>query len=51
LVISLLILITPAYVGGNYNYRLGDVNRDNCIDVAGVVYLFKNRNLPLEDGI
>ena len=48
--VILLILTTPVFAEGNYNYRLGDVNRDGSIDIADVVYLFKNRDLPLEDG-
>ena len=50
---SLLILITPVFAEnkeGDYNYRLGDVNKDGKINIADVVYLFRNRDLPLEDG-
>ncbi|WP_026182922.1 ABC transporter substrate-binding protein [Methanothermococcus thermolithotrophicus] len=49
-VLSLLICISPSFANGDYNHRLGDVNADNSIDIADVVYLFKNRNLNLEDG-
>lgn len=49
-VISLLIITTPVFAEGNYNYRLGDLNEDSSINIADVVYLFKNRDLSLEDG-
>ncbi|HIP16367.1 MAG TPA: ABC transporter substrate-binding protein, partial [Methanothermococcus okinawensis] len=45
-----LILITPVFAEGNYNYRFGDVNEDGKINIADVVYLFKHRNISLEDG-
>ncbi|GBF36273.1 ABC transporter substrate-binding protein [Methanofervidicoccus abyssi] len=45
-----LILITPVFAEGNYNYRFGDVNEDGKIDITDVVYLFKHRNISLEDG-
>ncbi|AXI25384.1 hypothetical protein CFE53_04235 [Methanofervidicoccus sp. A16] len=49
-VVTLLILIMPVFAESNYNYRFGDVNEDGEINIADVVYLFKNRNLPFEDG-
>lgn len=38
----LLPYISPIYGEGDYNHRLGDVNADGSIDIADVVYLFKN---------
>ncbi|AEH07209.1 ABC transporter substrate-binding protein [Methanothermococcus okinawensis] len=49
-VLSLLICITPSFADGDYNHRLGDINGDGSIDIADVVYLFKHRNVPIEDG-
>jgi len=48
LILSILALISliPVAMGA----EIGDVNADNSIDIADVVYLFKNRNLNLEDG-
>ncbi|MBW9220679.1 ABC transporter substrate-binding protein [Methanothermococcus sp. SCGC AD-155-M21] len=49
-VIPLLIIITPVFAEGNYNYRMGDLNEDGSINIADVVYLFKNRDMSPEDG-
>jgi iron complex transport system substrate-binding protein len=49
-IVSLLLSISCVSAEGNYNYRFGDVNEDGSIDIADVVYLFKNRGLDLEDG-
>ncbi|WP_292460629.1 ABC transporter substrate-binding protein [Methanothermococcus sp.] len=49
-VLSLLIYISPVFADGDYNHRLGDVNGDGSIDISDVIYLFKHRNIPLEDG-
>ena len=48
--LSLLLFISPLYASGDYSHRLGDVNSDNSIDIADIVYLFKNRNINIEDG-
>ncbi|MBW9224088.1 ABC transporter substrate-binding protein [Methanothermococcus sp. SCGC AD-155-E23] len=48
--VILLLSIAPVIAEGNYNYRLGDVNWDGNINIGDVVYLFKNRDLPLEEG-
>jgi len=31
-------------------FKVGDINHDGSIDIADVVYLFKHRNVPLEEG-
>ncbi|ADG14055.1 ABC-type Fe3+-hydroxamate transport system periplasmic component-like protein [Methanocaldococcus infernus ME] len=50
ILLTVLLLLMPVYAEGDYNHRLGDVNKDGSIDIADVVYLFKHRNLEIEDG-
>ena len=44
LIISLMLSI-PFVVG----YKMGDVSHDGSVDICDVVYLFKHRNLPVEE--
>jgi iron complex transport system substrate-binding protein len=46
----LILSTTSVYAEGDYNHRFGDVNKDGSIDISDVVYLFKHRDLDLEDG-
>ncbi|XRP96554.1 ABC transporter substrate-binding protein [Methanocaldococcus sp. 16A] len=50
ILLTVFLLLVPVYAEGDYNYRLGDVNKDGSIDIADVVYLFKHRDLDIEDG-
>ncbi|AEH07205.1 ABC transporter substrate-binding protein [Methanothermococcus okinawensis] len=46
LTILTLISLVPSVMGT----EIGDINGDGSIDIADVVYLFKHRNVPIEDG-
>ncbi|EHP86926.1 ABC transporter substrate-binding protein [Methanotorris formicicus] len=47
IMISLVALILmPISMG----YKIGDINHDGSVDIADVVYLFKHRNIPLDEG-
>ena len=40
------LIIMPISIG----YKMGDTNHDGSVDICDVVYLFKNRNLPVDEG-
>ena len=46
----LLIFLTLAILPISLGYKIGDINHDDSIDISDVVYLFKHRNVPLEEG-
>jgi len=54
MIVSLMlsIIMVPSIFADDYTNvkKVGDVNGDGSIDIADVVYLFKHRNIPLEDG-
>ncbi|AEH06905.1 ABC transporter substrate-binding protein [Methanothermococcus okinawensis] len=41
-----LLSLVPSVMGA----EIGDINNDGSVDIADVVYLFKHRNVPLDDG-
>ena len=46
----LLIFLTLAILPISLGYKIGNINHDDSIDISDVVYLFKHRNVPLEEG-
>ena len=40
------LIIMPISIG----YKMGDTNHDGSVDICDVVYLFKHRNLPVDEG-
>ncbi|MBW9223850.1 ABC transporter substrate-binding protein, partial [Methanothermococcus sp. SCGC AD-155-E23] len=46
ILLSLILLSLPLSSG----LQMGDINKDGDVDIADVVYLFKNRDVPVEEG-
>jgi len=47
ILLSLILLSLPLSSG----LQMGDINKDEYVDIADVVYLFKNRDVSVEEGI
>ncbi|AXI25601.1 hypothetical protein CFE53_05465 [Methanofervidicoccus sp. A16] len=46
----ILSLIALTSIPISFGLQMGDINRDGDVNIADVVYLFKNREVPLEEG-
>jgi len=45
-----LSLIALTLIPLSFGLQMGDINKDEDVNIADVVYLFKNRDVPLEEG-
>ncbi|EHP86931.1 hypothetical protein [Methanotorris formicicus] len=46
ILVLLALIVMPISLG----FKIGDINHDGSVDIADVVYLFKHRNIPLDEG-
>ena len=47
---TILSLIVLASIPTSFGLQMGDINKDGDVNIADVVYLFKNRDVPVEEG-
>ena len=46
----LLVLVALVLMPISLGFKMGDINHDGSVDIADVAYLFKHRDVPLEEG-